>query len=171
MPKSEKPDEEAASTWVAPPGIGLGNLFQEGQLAFVKVFRTELAAYGVTVSQYQHLRKLWEQDGITQAQLSKRVGIESASSTATLNALERRGLISRIRDSADLRKVKVYLTPAGRMVQDDLIACARRTNEVATAGMSKGEIDIVFSLVGKITRRLRGFESADQPASPSAAAE
>jgi DNA-binding MarR family transcriptional regulator len=155
----QPPDTAPASrrNW-APPGTGLGNLLREAELAFSKVFRKELAAYGVSVAQYQHLRRLWEADGITQAELSRSIGVENASSTATLDALERQGLIRRVRNSADRRKINVFLTPPGAALQDVLIACARRTNAIATRGISRKRIDEVFALVRAMTDNLRAAD-------------
>lgn len=140
-------------------GTGLGNLLRETELAFSKAFRRELAAFGVTVAQYQHLRRLWEEDGITQAELSRSIGVENASSTATLDSLERQALIHRSRNSRDRRKVNVFLTPTGAALEADLIACARRTNDVATGGLDRGDVEELFRILRQVSATLRGADT------------
>src|ERR1700743_2478391 len=79
------------------PAIGLGMKLREGNAVFNKALREELAPHDITFSQYQHLRQLWQEDGLAQVDLSRRIGIETASSTAVLEHLEKLGLILRNR--------------------------------------------------------------------------
>ena len=92
--------------------------------------------HGVTFGQFQHLRNLWVEDGLTQAELSRRIGIEMASSTAILDSLEAAKLITRVRNAADRRKINVFLTPAGAALEKALMACAADANKRASKGLS-----------------------------------
>jgi DNA-binding MarR family transcriptional regulator len=83
-----------------------------------------------------------------------------------LDALERQGLIKRVRSSADRRKINVFLTPAGAALQDVLIACARRVNAIATRGISRKRVDEVFALVRAMTENLRGAERTSDDSRP-----
>src|SRR5262249_60192591 len=90
--------------------------------------------------------------------LSRRVGIESASSTANLESLEKRGYVRRVRDSRDRRSVNVSLTAAGKKVKGKLLACAKTTNLLARQGMSRNDILMVFSLLQRIVDNLERTE-------------
>jgi DNA-binding MarR family transcriptional regulator len=96
----------------AVPRVGLGALLRNADLAFNRALREELARHDITFSQFQHLWQLWQSDGLAQVELSRRIGIETASSTAAIVQLEKRGLIARARDAADRRRINVTLTPA-----------------------------------------------------------
>ena len=152
--KLEKRDRQAASRDV--PDIGLGMLLRDGNAVFNKALRDELARHGISFSQYQHLRQLWHQDGLVQVELSRRIGIETASSTAVIDQLETFGLIRRKRDATDRRRIIVTLTPAGRALEKPLDGCAIAVNSRARSGLSKEEVASLFDLIGKIIGNLGG---------------
>lgn len=142
------------------PSIGLGLLLRTADMTFNRALRDALAARGVTFSQFQHLRHLWEENGLTQVELSRRIGIETPSSTAVLDSLDKAGLVRRERQPTDRRKINVYLTPAGEALRDPLMACALAVNADARFGLSADEDRLVFEIVGKIVRNLQSRYAA-----------
>src|ERR1700761_8613622 len=105
------------------PDIGLGMKLRDGNAVFNKALRESLAEHDITFSQYQHLRQLWREDGLAQVELSRRIGIETASSTTVIDQLEKLGFIRRKRDAADRRRIIVNLTSSGRMLEKPLDDC------------------------------------------------
>jgi MarR family transcriptional regulator, organic hydroperoxide resistance regulator len=144
-----------------PPAIGLGMLLRAADSTFNRHLRDELAAHDVTFGQFQHLRNLWVENGLTQAELSRRIGIEMASSTAILDSLEARRLITRMRNAADRRKINVSLTPAGAALKKPLMACAARVNKAARRGLTNTELASVFALVGRIIANLAALRATE----------
>ena len=138
------------------PNIGLGMLLRDANAVFNRLLREELAQHNISFSQYQHLRQLWHADGLAQVELSRRIGIETASSTAVIDQLEKLGLIRRKRDSGDRRRIIVTLTPAGRALEKPLDGCAIAVNSRARSGLSKDEVASLFDLIGKIIGNLGG---------------
>jgi DNA-binding MarR family transcriptional regulator len=137
-----------------PPSIGIGKLLRRAHMAFSREFRDRLAVEGATFGEFIHLERLWAEDGLSQTELSRRVGIETASSTAVLDTLEKRGYIRRERNSADRRTIIVFVTPAGAKLKPKLLACAKATNIRARRGMSQYNILAFFSLVQRIADNL-----------------
>ena len=139
--------------------IGFISNGKEGTKGFFahldRVLREELSRHGISFSQYQHLRQLWHADGLAQVELSRRIGIETASSTAVIDQLEKLSLIRRKRDAADRRRIIVTLTPSGRALEKPLDDCAIAVNLRARDGLSKAEVAGLFDAVGKIVRNLR----------------
>jgi DNA-binding MarR family transcriptional regulator len=129
-------------------------LLRNADLAFNRVLREELARHDITFSQFQHLWQLWRSDGLAhalaQVELSRRIGIETASSTAAIDQLEKRGLIARARDGRDRRRINVTLTPAGRALERPLTACAAAVNARARRGLSKAKVAELFGIVETI---------------------
>jgi DNA-binding MarR family transcriptional regulator len=154
-PRAAEP-ERVPEAPPAVPRIGLGILLRTADMTFNRAFRDELAGHGITFSQFQHLFRLWENDGLTQVELSRRIGIQMASSTSVLDALERSGLIRRVRQPADRRKINVFLTPKGAALEKPLTACAARINARARRGLSVAEVTMLFGIVEKITKNLTG---------------
>jgi MarR family transcriptional regulator, organic hydroperoxide resistance regulator len=143
-----------------PPAIGLGMLLRAADSTFNRRLRDALALHDVTFGQFQHLRNLWVENGLTQAELSRRIGIEMASSTAILDSLEARRLITRVRNAADRRKINVFLTPAGTALKKPLLACAARVNKEARRGLADAELASVFALLGRIIANLEALRAA-----------
>ena len=137
------------------PGVGLGVLLRNADLIFNRRLRAELARHDVTFSQFQPLWQLFGSDGLTQVELSHRIGIEAASSTAVIDQLEKRRLIRRAREPADRRRINVTLTSAGRALEKPLTTCAVRVNKVARKGLSDPELDALFASVNSVIRNLQ----------------
>jgi DNA-binding MarR family transcriptional regulator len=94
----------------------------------------------VTLGQYFVLRELWEHEGLTQRELSGRVSIQEPSTVAALDALEKRGLVVRVRSTSDRRKIHVHLTPQGRALRRELLGYAERIINRATENFTQDEI-------------------------------
>jgi MarR family transcriptional regulator, organic hydroperoxide resistance regulator len=133
---------------------GIGKLLRRAHRTYSRKLQDELAVHRVSLAQYLHLRELWELNGITQVELSQKVGIEKASSTTVLDALEKEGLIFRVRNSEDRRKVNVYLTPAGQKIRDVLGPAAKGVAALAVSDLSASELDILFSVLNKMITNL-----------------
>jgi MarR family transcriptional regulator, organic hydroperoxide resistance regulator len=146
-----------------PPKTGIGMLLRDADTAFNRYLTAQLAAHGVTFSQFQHLRNLWVEDGLTQAELSRRIGIEMASSTAVLDSLEAENLVTRVRNAADRRKINVFLTPVGAALEAPLMACALEANRRASKGLRKAEVAQLFAITGQIIENFRTLRAAQPP--------
>lgn len=137
-----------------PPPIGIGKLLRRSHLAFSKIFRERLKEHGVSFSEFVHLERLWYDDGLNQTELSRRVGIETASSTTVLDALEKRGYIRRERDPRDRRNIRVFLQPAGAEIEAKLLECAAGINAIAREGLNKADIAEFFRIMSVIAGNL-----------------
>jgi MarR family transcriptional regulator, organic hydroperoxide resistance regulator len=138
------------------PDIGLGMKLRDGNAVFNKALREKLAQHDVTFSQYQHLRQLWQEDGLAQVELSRRIGIETASSTAVIDQLEKLGFIRRKRDAGDRRRIIVNLTNAGRVLEKPLDGCAIAVNLRARSGLTNAQVASLFETIEKIIDNLGG---------------
>lgn len=64
------------------------------------------------------LDHLDEIDPITLNDLARHMGVTAATMSLTIDRLERKGYVARLRDAADRRRVHVRLTPSGVRVRD-----------------------------------------------------
>lgn len=136
------------------PEIGLGKLLRRAHMAFTREFRERLAEHGFTFGEFIHLERLWEEDGLNQKELSRRVGIASASSTQIIEALEKNKLIQRERNPNDRRSINVFLTALGRAKKSELLSCAKDANRLARKGLSREAIAALFDTVQTIIQNL-----------------
>lgn len=86
-------------------------------LAMTKLYKPLLDPLGLTYPQYLVMLALWEQDGIGVSQLGERLALDSGTLTPLLKRLESAGLLQRLRDSTDERRVLLRLTAAGRALK------------------------------------------------------
>lgn len=86
-------------------------------LAVTKTYQPLLAPLGLTYPQYLVMLVLWEQDGLTVSQLGERLHLDSGTLTPLLKRLESGGLVQRLRDAADERRVRLQLTAEGRSLR------------------------------------------------------
>jgi len=90
-------------------------------LAFGRAYKPILDAVGLTYTQYIAMVALSEADKQTVSELGEKLFLESNTLTPLLKKLEQTGYISRFRDPADERQVRVSLTAAGRrLIKNDL---------------------------------------------------
>lgn len=86
-------------------------------LAMTKIYKPLLDEIGLTYPQYLAMLVLWEQDGLMVSELGTRLFLDSGTLTPLLKRLESAGLISRVRDAQDERRVHIALTTAGRKLK------------------------------------------------------
>ena len=58
--------------------------------AFQRLLERRIAPYGVTRGQWYFLRVLWEEDGLSQRELSARVGMMEPTTVIALHSMEKR---------------------------------------------------------------------------------
>ncbi len=121
---------------------------------FARALQTRLASHGVSAGQWPLLLYLWERDGLSQKQLSRRVQIEEPTTTRTLDRMERDGLVFRKRDNKDRRRINVFLTVRGQQLQEELLPFAQEVNALATHGLSDQDKAKINSLLTYIISRL-----------------
>src|SRR5215470_15501153 len=81
-------------------------------LAMTKLYKPLLDPLGLTYPQYLAMLVLWEGDGIGVSDLGQRLQLDSGTLTPLLKRLEAAGLVQRLRDSDDERRVLLQLTAA-----------------------------------------------------------
>lgn len=86
-------------------------------LAMTRLYKPLLDKLDLTYPQYLVMLALWEQDGLTVSELGERLSLDSGTLTPLLKRLEANGLVARLRDVADERRVRVTLTAAGRRLK------------------------------------------------------
>jgi MarR family transcriptional regulator, organic hydroperoxide resistance regulator len=86
-------------------------------LAMTKLYKPLLDELGLTYPQYLVMLVLWEKDGPMVSELGERLYLDSGTLTPLLKRLEAAGLIARVRDTRDERRVHITLTAAGRKLK------------------------------------------------------
>lgn len=88
-------------------------------LAMTKLYKPLLEAIGLTYPQYLVMLVLWEGDRLTVSELGERLTLDSGTLTPLLKRLETAGLLARLRDAQDERRVRIALTQVGRALRTE----------------------------------------------------
>jgi MarR family transcriptional regulator, transcriptional regulator for hemolysin len=105
-----------------------------------RAFEDELAAGGGSVPTWLILLSLKSGKPGTQRELAAAVGIQGATMTHHLDALERAGLVSRERDPSNRRVQRVQLTKEGDAAFARLRKVAVKFDQRLRAGLSDEEL-------------------------------
>lgn len=76
--------------------------------------RSLLSEWGITTSQLGALRETARSGPLSSGALAREVGVSQATVTRLVDRLETRGLVERVRDPDDRRRVMISVTPGGR---------------------------------------------------------
>ena len=133
---------------------GVGYLVRDLHRAFSRALQQRIASHGVSMGQWFFLRALWDEDGLTQRELSQRVGMMEPTTVTALNGMERRGLVERVRNPHDRRKVNIYLTPKGRSLRDVLLPCTEQVGVQALRGVAEEDLAVTFAVLRRMMTNL-----------------
>lgn len=123
-------------------------------LAFNRVYKPLLDRYGITYPQYLAIVALSGRDGQKVSELGDRLFLESNTLTPLIKRLEAAGLVSRTRDTQDERVVRVSLTPQGRKLAQDALACVP-ADVLRATGMSGDDLTKLNSAMSQLGDALR----------------
>jgi DNA-binding MarR family transcriptional regulator len=129
-------------------------------------FQDALQGLGVAPGQFAPLVMLFEQDGLSQAELCRRINVEQPTMANTLDRMERDGLVRREADPRDKRRVAVFLTPKAAEMRTQVMDRARKVAVQAVQGLTVAERDQLFALLSRIADNLKDpSEAATAPSS------
>ena len=136
------------------PEKSAGYLVRDTHLLFAKALRTRLQTHQITPGQWYFLRALWDEEGLSQRELSRRVGTTEPTTVSALRLLARNGMIERVRNPKDRRTINIFLTERARAMKAELMPVAIEVNDVATAGLSDEEFTQLRALLQKVRENL-----------------
>lgn len=124
----------------AVPNDRLAHLIRDTERAFRRALQIRLAEYGVPFGHWSFLRILWENDGLTQKELSVRAGVMEPTTFAAMKAMEAQGYILRKQLPTNKKNIYVHLTETGRALKKRLVPLAEDTNHISTRQVSAEDL-------------------------------
>ncbi|OHB31575.1 MAG: MarR family transcriptional regulator [Phenylobacterium sp. RIFCSPHIGHO2_01_FULL_69_31] len=152
----------------ADPTNSIGYLTRIAFRAFSRALEVRTAPHGVSSGQWRFLRVLWREDGLTQRELSRRVGMREPTTVIALKSLERSGFVTRQKSLEDRRKVHVFLTPEARALEAVLLPAVAEVNAVALAGLTPDEVAVLRKALTQVGRNLTADVGEDIPSDSAA---
>ncbi len=125
-----------------------------------------MARFGITPSQWGILRSLWRleqagESGPRMGELGEILLVRPPSLSATLDRMERGGLIVRKDDSSDQRSRRVHLTEAGRRLLERVLADHSTWIAGLMSGLSRSEQSDLRTLVSRLGDHLEVLLNTD----------
>jgi DNA-binding MarR family transcriptional regulator len=118
----------------------IGFLLSKAYQRVWAIMRAEIETYDLTPPQFGLLAFLWQQDGLTQAELSEKGQIDRTTVGGLVDRLDKVGLVERRQHPQDRRAYEIYLTDRGRELEGPLSECAGRSLSKFTRGLNEQEI-------------------------------
>lgn len=132
----------------------LSSIVRDLHRSFARALQRRIASHGVSMGQWFFLRVLWERDGLTQRELSQRVGMMEPTTVTAVSSMERRGFVRRVRNPHDRRKVNIFLTDRGKELRDVLLPCAAELEDAALRGIDSQDAERVAAVLLKVMENI-----------------
>lgn len=110
--------------------------------------------HDITPQQWAVLNRLWEQDGLSQAEIANKTFKDRPVVTRIIDILEQKGVVVRQPSKQDRRIIRVYLTPKGREYEDKLVPLAKEMLEQGRNGIANEELKCMTLALQKIISNL-----------------
>jgi DNA-binding MarR family transcriptional regulator len=104
------------------------------------IMRAEIEPYDLTPPQFGLLAFLWQQDGLTQVELSDKGQIDRTTVGGLVDRLVKLGLVERRPHPQDRRAYKIHLTERGKVLEGPLSECAVRSLNKFTKGLNDQDV-------------------------------
>ncbi len=115
-----------------------------------KKFDIELKKHGLSVALWPTMMCLWEEEGVTQRDISAKSKVEHSTTTRTLDKLEKLNLVERRTDPNSRRSFRIYLTPKGYELKEKLLPIPLAINEEMLSSLEKTEQKEMVRLLQKM---------------------
>lgn len=133
--RRERPDVDVSSIGIITPVWRLGSIVVANRARI-------LAAHGLDQSHLDvlgTLRRSGPPYRLTAGELSRRCRVTAGATTQRVQAMEKLGLVERVREEPDRRTVYVQLTPDGLARLDEIFADVMAGDESLLAGLSASQ--------------------------------
>ena len=130
------------------------DMFKEIVLLNYKINYQELIDINLYPGQPIILERIFENNGITQSELSNITLKKPATITTMLNRLEQTGDIDIKDDINDKRLARLYLTNIGMEKYHQMMKLKKKMGNIIFEGMSEDDLSVVYRLMLKIKNNL-----------------
>ena len=131
-------------------GFLLGSLAKKTGARFMQLLQAEQIDIGF--SGWIVLSRLWEEDGLSQQEISERSGVAKPNISTYIDNLEKGDYVVRVNDPADRRNYKIYMTQKAKNIRERCQRLAQQSNEATMEALSAGERETLLNLLKKMKK-------------------
>lgn len=112
---------------------------------------------GISSSEYIFMMALYNNEGISQEELSSFLLIDKAATTRAIKSLEEKGLVMRQKDVLDKRVNKVFITEKGNANKEKIYAVSNNWTDFLATGMDDKIINVVTNSLADMVRKTQNL--------------
>lgn len=128
----------------------IGFLLAKAYQRACALYKEKFGNYELTPQQFGLLRFLWEEDGITQVELSTKSQIDRTTIGGLIDRLEQSGLVKRLPHPEDRRAYRISLTDAGKSLELELTPLAEELHRAILEPISPEEVGTLTAILRKL---------------------
>ncbi len=159
---AHKAEQAGRESFRFEPDTSVGFQVRMTHRAMQRALQARIAPAGATLGMWYFLRALWSEDGLTQRELADRTGTMEPTTMSAIQSMEEKGLVRRVRNEKDRRKINVHLTVKGRALESELLPVAAEVVATAVKGFSEREIAMLLELLRGIQNNLGAVPGAGE---------
>jgi DNA-binding MarR family transcriptional regulator len=130
----------------------LSYLISHLNIALQQELDTRLKRYELDSKLWPVLFTLWQEQGLSQTELSKRCDVANYTMTRLLDNLQVQGYITRHQEADNRRAFQIFLTDNGKALEQDLVHEAEWVNERFLDVLTEAEQDEFMRLLNKVNQ-------------------
>jgi DNA-binding MarR family transcriptional regulator len=127
-------------------------------------FKRRQTPHGLTHTQFAILAAVPEPEGLNMSALAERLDLSVPTVVRAVDALERKGLVTRQRSRIDHREVAIVVTPDGATIHNEVRLARRDRLMRVLASLSDEELEGFLRGYEALARALTTIEAADNAA-------
>ena len=116
---------------------------------------------GITMAQWRAINALATQTGITQREISDKLGLDTSSLIPLIDRLESKKLVIRRPDHTDRRINRLYLTKRAEALLGQMHSCAHLFRRYLTEGINRDQLEITQLVLERINQNLETHYALD----------
>ena len=116
-----------------------------------------LKDFGLRVPEWRALAALYAQRQCTMSELADLATIDRTTLTRTIDRMQDAGWLERLADEEDMRVTRLALTASGRRMFERIWPEVYRLNELALAGLSNSQIELLRKILGQMRANLEDY--------------
>lgn len=125
-------------------------LIHQTDLTLTSYVKNKLAPLNIAPEQNLIMMLLWEQDGLTQNEIAKKLYKDKTNIARMASNLEKKGFIQRVISKEDRRSLKLYLTHEGKELGNSVIPIAEEFNRLVCNGITDEELKELRRILAKM---------------------
>ncbi len=114
-----------------------------------KIFQRH--GFNLTPEQFLVMDTLWDEGVLSQQQIADIIIKDKNSVTKLIDALEKKGLVSRITDPLDRRLNKIHITQKAASIKDDITQIALDSTNAIVKGIPRDELVTFVKVLNKMS--------------------